>query len=190
MAIGTGAAVLGGSLLSGALGAMNARNANRAAERAAQPQPYERHETREPWAPARSLLEEALGMARDHYEHGLGYRPPPMLSSAGISGAPPELREIAAAMRERALNSQFIPNMQAGLTSFLQGPNPMMQAVFDRAMNYHNPMLDMLTSRGMAGPGSFDTGSGQIQSFLSDLLAGQQQLGAPPGPVPWPPTNP
>lgn len=187
MAIGTGAAMLGASLLSGVMGARNASSANRAAEAASRPQPYSRDEERNPWGPTVAPLQDMVGMARDLYERNSRAPGPPMRGAGGIRGASPRLRELANAMRERAMGSSFIPDMQDRLSNFMEGPNPMMQQVFDRSMNYKNPLLDMLTQQGQAGPGSFDTGSSQLQGFLTNLLGGQQQLGAtPPGAAPMP----
>ena len=182
MAIGTGAALLGSGLLSGVLGASNASSANRAAAEAAKPQPFSRNETRSPWEPTRGALEEAVEMARGLYDRNRQAPGPPQMSTGGITGASPRLRELANAMYGRAMGSSFIPDMQDRLSSFMEGPNPMMQQVFGRSMNYQNPMLEMLTQRGLGGPGSFDTGSSQIQDLISGLMGGQQQLGQPPPP--------
>ncbi len=176
------AAPLIGSVASGLLGSSNAKEQNRAAERAAQPQPYSSDTTRSPWGPATGPLEEALEMARELFDRNSQAGGPPRISTSGITGASPRLRELADLMHQRATTSTFIPDMQSGLTNFLQGPNSMMQSTFDRASNYENPMLQALLTQGQGS--GFNSSQGQMQGFLDSLLGGQTQLGAPPGPPP------
>lgn len=167
-----------GGLATGALGAYGASQQAAGAERAGQPQPFSSDTSREPWGPTLGPLEEALGISRDVFEHQRGYGPPPRVSTSGIQGASPNLRELADAMRQRAMTSTFVPDAQAGLMQFLQGPNPMMQQVFDRSQSYSNPLLEQISGRSFGG--DYSNSGPQLQEFLSALLGGQRQLGSTP----------
>ncbi len=149
--------------------------------------------SREPWGPASDSLRDALAQAMAMYQQSRDAPPPPTVSTAGIMGASPRMRDLAGAMYDRSMTSTFVPQAQEQLSQFMQGPNPMMQAAFDRAQSYRNPLFDQLSQRGFGG--GFAGYRQPMQGFLGNLLEGQQSLGQPPlGPAagipPPPPPTP
>ena len=172
----------GVSLLSGFQGASSARRQARAIEEANKPKPFWQTTSQTPWEPASNPLQDAIQEALSIHRGNQGMRPPPRISTAGIRGASGNLREIANAMRERAMTSQFMPQAQARALEMMSGTNPMVQSAFGRAENYSNPLVEMLQQRAMSGgggPGAFNSAAPDMTSFLQQLMGGQRTLGQP-----------
>lgn len=174
------AAPIIGSVASGLLGASGARSQGRAIERANAPKPFWSRQTQEPWGPASNPLQEAIAEAMAIHRRNVNVRPPPSVSTSGIRGPSSQLRGLAEAMRERALNSQFIPQAQARMLEMASGTNPMVQSAFNRAEGYSNPLLEMLQSRAMSyggAPGAYNNAAAPMSTLLQNLMGGQRYLG-------------
>lgn len=150
MGIGTGAGLAISAGL-GALGSASSASAQRrAAERAAQPQPFERHDSQAPWAPAIPYLETILPLAGEIFEQRRALPPPPTRRRAGASS---QMREIANEALRRSMTSQFVPQAQNSLLGFLSGPGPMIADAAAGAANFGNPYAAALFDRGFFGGG-------------------------------------
>lgn len=156
-----GALLAGLGAVSGFLGA---REQRRAAEAASRPQPYESHDTRQPWAPAVPGLEGIAELALQAFQNRLNSRPPPRRGGGG--GPTTEFRQLAAELQRRAMESQTIPRAQEIALGLLERPNSMMQGAYDRAMSYRNPFTESLFNRGM-NQGFFDRGG--FQNMIAGL---------------------
>jgi len=162
------------ALIGAAGSAFAAKSANKGGTRSSR-EPFEERSVRTPYGPTQQNLTELPFLLRNIFERRRNTKAPPRISSSGIRGASPHLQELAAAMRERAMNSDFIPNAQKYATSRLGKANPMMQSVFDKAMDYKSPALEMLQRRAQGG--DFSRQSPAMSGFLNNLLGGQRSLG-------------
>lgn len=166
-------ALLGG--LGALSGVMGAREQNQANARAWEPRPYESNETRTPWEPAIPYLENLFPMASSIFANSLASPGPP---SYGGGGPSQEYRGLVDAIQGQAMSSQFVPQAQQHLLGFMGGGNPLLSAVYERAMDYSNPYLDSLLQQGIGG-GGLNQATPLFQNFLSGLLSGNESLGMP-----------
>ena len=182
-----------GPLLAGALsgigGYIGGRNQRKAAEQANRPQPFWEHSERAPWDPAAHRLSQVPEIAYSDFMRARRFRPPPGRSS--VRGPSSQMRGLVDAIRNRAMTSTFIPDMQSRALEMATSPNPFMEQVFKRAGNYQNPALSRMLERGLSGGIG---GSRMLRGVLENLIGGQERLGEPmamrPEPVPQLPTKP
>ena len=194
--MGVASGIIGGlGLLGGIAGGRDQAQAqNRAAELAAQPQPYNETSTRSPWDPAIPYLERGLGEATSLFENQQANRaPPPMFQPPGggggggygggaaggaYRGASGDLREIADLMRQRAEGgsplldaaTQYAVGQLGDPGGGMPGTHPLIQQTYDRAANYSNPALEGFLDRGAQG--GFDPSQPYMQEFLGRMMSG------------------